>query len=72
MQKCCEFKHYNGQKLNVKVIKATHRRINLSKTFVSQEIFARIGLRENMLQNFQNFGSTYNFANIRIKPDRNG
>ena len=48
MQLCKNYanlKHYIGQKFNVKVIKATHRRSNFSKTFVSQEIFASIGLR---------------------------
>ena len=69
-------KHCIGQKFNVKVIKATHRRSNFSKTFVSQEIFASIGLRKNMFQNFQNFAVdndiyifAYNFANVVMKPE---
>ena len=39
-------KHYIRPKFNVKVIKATHRRRYFSKTFVSQKIFASIGLRK--------------------------
>ena len=63
-----------------KVIKAAHIRSIFSKTIVSQEIFTSIGLRKNMFQNFENFGCRYNdiyifaydFANVGMKPDRNG
>ena len=37
-------KHCIGQKFNVNVIKAAHRRSNFLKTLVSQEILASIGL----------------------------
>ena len=72
-------KHCIGQKFNVKVIKATHRRSNFSKTFVSQEIFASIGLRKICFKiskilavdnNIYIFA--FNFANVGMKPDRNG
>ena len=37
-----------GQKFNVKVIKAAHRRSNFSKTLILQDIFTNIGLRKNL------------------------
>ena len=44
------------QKLfNAKVIKATHRRSNFSETFVSQEIFVRIGFRKKSALKFPKF-----------------
>ena len=45
----CEF--------NVIVIKTIHRRSNLLKTLVSQEIFVSIGLWKNLIKNSQNFQS---------------
>ena len=48
-------KPYLGQKINVKVIKTAHRRSSFLKKLVSQEIIVSIGLRKNMLRNFQNF-----------------
>ena len=53
MQLCKNYvnlKHCKGQKFNVKFIKATHRRSNVSKTLVSQEIFANLGLRKFVLK----------------------
>ena len=64
-------KHRIGQKFKVIVIKTAHRRSNLLKTLVSQEIFASMGLRkicfeiikildvENVIYIF-----VYNFANV--------
>ena len=52
MQKLCEFEAlYSvpiGQKFNVNVIKAAHRRSNFLKTLISQEILASISLRKNL------------------------
>ena len=45
MQVCknyANFKHSIGQKFNVKIIKATHRRRCFSKTFVSEKIYYKI------------------------------
>ena len=41
MQKLCKFEAF--------VIKTAHRKSNLLKTHVSQEIFASISLRKNLL-----------------------
>ena len=49
-------KPYLGQKINVKVIKTAHRRSSFLKKLVSQEIIVSIGLRKNLLRNFQNYG----------------
>ena len=70
-------KHCIGQKFNVNVIKAAHRRSNFLKTLVSQEILACIGLRkkncfkitkildvENVVYIF-----VYDFANVVMKPE---
>ena len=51
MQLCknhANLKHCIGNKFNVKVIKATHRRSKFWKTFVSQKIFVSKGLRKNL------------------------
>ena len=37
-----------GQKINVNVIKTTHRRSNFLMELVPQEIFVGIGLRKNL------------------------
>ena len=82
MQLCKNYanlKHYVRQKFSVKVINASPRRSYFSETLVSQEIFASIGLRKNMFQNFQILAVdndiyifAYDFANVGMKPDRNG
>ena len=56
--------HYIDQKFNVIVIKTAHRRSDLLKTFVSQEIFASIGLRKNLFQKSQNFQSGLVFSHF--------
>ena len=51
MQLCKNYvnlKHCIGFKSNVIVIKTAHRRSDLLKTLVSQEIFANIGLRKKL------------------------
>ena len=59
-------KHCIGQKFNVNVIKAAHRRSNFLKTLVSQEILANIDLRKKSVLNYI---FLYNFANVVMKPE---
>ena len=58
MQLCKNYanlKHYIGQKFNVKVIKATHRRSNFSKTFVSQKNIGNYRFKKKSTLKFQGF-----------------
>ena len=69
--KCC-----SSQKFNVIVIKTAHRRSDFSKTLISQEIFASIGLRKICFKiarifNLENVNSIFTklLVNVGMRTD---
>ena len=79
MQLCTNYvnlKHSRGQKINVIVIKAAHRRSILLKTLVSHKISTSIGLRKNLYKisgifNQENVSSifTKNLVNVAMRME---